>query len=72
MSTIGTALVAGGGVAGPVVALALRKAGIVPTVFEASTSPADGVGGTLAIAPNGVDALRWSAPRMPSARSGCR
>jgi 2-polyprenyl-6-methoxyphenol hydroxylase-like FAD-dependent oxidoreductase len=58
MSTIGTALVAGGGVAGPVVALALRKAGIVPTVFEAYASPADGVGGTLAIAPNGIDALR--------------
>lgn len=58
MSTIRTALVAGGGVAGPVVGLALRKAGIEPTVFEAYPSPAGGVGGTLAIAPNGVDALR--------------
>jgi 2-polyprenyl-6-methoxyphenol hydroxylase-like FAD-dependent oxidoreductase len=58
MTTVRTALVAGGGIAGPVVALALRRAGIEATVFEASTSPADGVGGTLAIAPNGVDALR--------------
>ena len=51
------ALIAGGGIAGPIVALALRKAGIDATVYEAHASDADGVGGTLAIAPNGLAAL---------------
>lgn len=51
------ALVIGGGVAGPVTALALRKAGIDATVYEAYPSTADGIGGTLAIAPNGLAAL---------------
>jgi 2-polyprenyl-6-methoxyphenol hydroxylase-like FAD-dependent oxidoreductase len=51
------ALVIGGGVAGPVTALALRKAGIEATVYEAYPSTADGIGGTLAIAPNGLAAL---------------
>ena len=44
--------------AGPVAALALRKAGIAATVYEAYPSTADGVGGTLAFVPNGVAALR--------------
>ena len=35
MAPVKTALVIGGGIAGPVVALALRKAGIEPTVYEA-------------------------------------
>jgi 2-polyprenyl-6-methoxyphenol hydroxylase-like FAD-dependent oxidoreductase len=52
-----TALVIGGGIAGPVMALALRKAGIEATVYEAYASPADGVGSVLTIAPNGFDAL---------------
>ncbi|MBM2622971.1 FAD-dependent monooxygenase [Actinoplanes sp. LDG1-06] len=57
MSAIRTAVVIGGGIAGPVAALALRKAGIEATVFEAYDTPADDVGGTLAIAPNGLAAL---------------
>jgi 2-polyprenyl-6-methoxyphenol hydroxylase-like FAD-dependent oxidoreductase len=57
MSDVRTALVIGGGVAGPVTALALRKAGIDATVYEAYPSTADGIGGTLAIAPNGLAAL---------------
>lgn len=57
MSTVRSALVIGGGVAGPVAALALRKAGIDATVHEAYPSTADGIGGTLAIAPNGLAAL---------------
>lgn len=52
------ALVVGGGIAGPVAALALRKAGIEATVYEAYETSADGIGGTLTVAPNGLDALR--------------
>ena len=57
MSKVRSALVIGGGVAGPVAALALRKAGIDATLYEAYPSSADGIGGTLAIAPNGLAAL---------------
>ncbi|GAA1514557.1 FAD-dependent monooxygenase [Sphaerisporangium rubeum] len=58
MTTVKTAVVVGGGIAGPMAALALRKAGIAATVYEAYPSVADGVGGTLALAPNGLAALR--------------
>ncbi|HET6502268.1 MAG TPA: NAD(P)/FAD-dependent oxidoreductase [Amycolatopsis sp.] len=57
MNKVESALVIGGGVAGPVTALALRKAGIDAIVYEAYPSTADGIGGTLAIAPNGLAAL---------------
>lgn len=57
MSKVEKALVIGGGVAGPVTALALRKAGIAATVYEAYPSTADGIGGSLALAPNGQAAL---------------
>jgi 2-polyprenyl-6-methoxyphenol hydroxylase-like FAD-dependent oxidoreductase len=55
--TTRTALVIGGGIAGPVAAMALQKAGIQATVYEAYHSTADGVGGGLSIAPNGLNAL---------------
>ena len=58
MTAARTALVIGGGIAGPVLAMALRKAGIEATVYEAYATTADGVGGTLTVAPNGLDALR--------------
>ncbi|NYH42847.1 2-polyprenyl-6-methoxyphenol hydroxylase-like FAD-dependent oxidoreductase [Micromonospora jinlongensis] len=61
MTTVRTAIVIGGGIAGPVTALALRRAGITATVHEAYPATASGVGGiggTLALAPNGVAALR--------------
>lgn len=58
MTKIKSALVIGGGIAGPVAAVALRKAGIEATVYEAYPNTADGVGGSLALAPNGVAALR--------------
>jgi 2-polyprenyl-6-methoxyphenol hydroxylase-like FAD-dependent oxidoreductase len=58
MTGVRTALVIGGGIAGPVTALALRKAGIEATVYEAYATTADGIGGTLTVAPNGLDALR--------------
>lgn len=57
MTKVRSALIIGGGVAGPVAALALRKAGIEATVYEAYPSSADGIGGSLALAPNGQAAL---------------
>ncbi|MCQ4040896.1 FAD-dependent oxidoreductase [Streptantibioticus rubrisoli] len=57
MTHIRTALVVGGGIAGPVAAMALRKAGVDATVYEAYRATADGVGGGLSIAPNGLNAL---------------
>jgi 2-polyprenyl-6-methoxyphenol hydroxylase-like FAD-dependent oxidoreductase len=56
-TNIQTALVIGGGIAGPVTAMALQKAGIDAVVYEAYPSRADGVGGGLTLAPNGLDAL---------------
>jgi FAD-dependent urate hydroxylase len=53
-----TALVIGGGVAGPVVALALRKAGIDAQVFEAYRPGTGSKGGPLGLASNGLNALR--------------
>jgi 2-polyprenyl-6-methoxyphenol hydroxylase-like FAD-dependent oxidoreductase len=52
------ALIAGGGVAGPVTAMALQRAGIEAVVYEAHV-PTDGDAGSyLTIATNGIDALR--------------
>lgn len=58
MTTTRTALVIGAGIAGPVAAMALCKAGIQPTVYEAHPSGAEGIGTFLTIASNGIDALR--------------
>lgn len=57
MSEIGSALVIGGGIAGPVAATALRKAGIDARIYEAYPGPAYTIGSGLALAPNGVAAL---------------
>ncbi|TQF68419.1 FAD-dependent monooxygenase [Rhodococcus spelaei] len=57
MSAVRTALVIGGGIAGPVTATALRRAGIDATVYEAYPAESNGIGGTLALAPNGLAAL---------------
>lgn len=57
MNDTRTAIVAGGGIAGPVAAMALRKAGIEATVYEAYQGTADGIGGGLSIAQNGLNAL---------------
>jgi 2-polyprenyl-6-methoxyphenol hydroxylase-like FAD-dependent oxidoreductase len=50
------ALIIGGGIAGPVAAILLRKLGIEAAVFEA-WPPSTGIGGGLQIAPNGMHAL---------------
>lgn len=57
MPTTETAIVIGGGIAGPVTATALLKAGITARVFEAYPGPTYGIGSGLALAPNGLAAL---------------
>lgn len=53
-----TALVIGGGIAGPVTAMALRRAEIEVTVYEAHPTGAEGIGVFFTLASNGIDALR--------------
>ncbi|RQP25262.1 FAD-dependent monooxygenase [Piscinibacter terrae] len=52
------ALIAGGGIAGAVCAIALHKAGIEAEIHEAFDRGADGVGAYLTLGVNGIDALR--------------
>lgn len=52
------ALIIGGGIAGSVTAVALRKAGIDSIVYEAYDRGSDGVGSYLSFGVNGMDALR--------------
>jgi 2-polyprenyl-6-methoxyphenol hydroxylase-like FAD-dependent oxidoreductase len=55
-----TALIIGGGIAGPVAATALTMAGIDAGVYEArpaDPASANGIGGSLALEPNGLAAL---------------
>ncbi|WP_024802540.1 FAD-dependent monooxygenase [Nocardia sp. BMG51109] len=55
--SIRTALVIGGGIAGPVTATALHKAGIRARVYEAYPGPAFGIGSALGFQSNGLAAL---------------
>jgi FAD-dependent urate hydroxylase len=52
-----TAMVIGCGIGGPVVAMALKRAGIEPVIYEAHEDDADYVGSFLNTASNGLDAL---------------
>ena len=52
-----TAIIIGGGIAGPVTAIALQQAGIEAAVYEAYPQSATGLGGGMSIAPNGLAAL---------------
>ena len=52
------ALIAGGGVAGPVTAMALQRAGIEAVVYEAHVPTTGEAGSYLTVATNGLDALR--------------
>jgi FAD-dependent urate hydroxylase len=70
MSRTRTALVVGGGIAGPATAMALQKAGIEATVFEAHPTGADGVGSFLTLAANGIDALRVLGADKPAIAVG--
>ncbi|MCY1082825.1 FAD-dependent oxidoreductase [Archangium lansingense] len=51
------ALIIGCGIAGPVVAMALQRAGLSATLYEARAEPAPHVGAFLNLAPNGLNAL---------------
>ncbi|MGY1829490.1 FAD-dependent oxidoreductase [Geodermatophilus sp. SYSU D01180] len=51
------AIVVGGGVAGPVTAMALQRVGIDATVHEAHPAPEGDVGAWLGVQVNGLDAL---------------
>lgn len=70
MTTTRTAMVIGAGIAGPVAAMALRKAGIQPTVYEAHPTRAEGIGTFLTIASNGIDALRVIGADEPALAAG--
>jgi FAD-dependent urate hydroxylase len=64
------ALIIGGGIAGPATAMALQKAGIDVTVYEAHPTGADGVGAFLTLGSNGVDALRVLDADEPALAAG--
>lgn len=51
-------LIIGGGIAGPVTAMALQRAGVDSEIFEEYGRGADGVGTFLTLAVNGLEALR--------------
>src|SRR5918998_4499539 len=53
-----TALIIGGGIAGTLSEIALRKAGIDAVVFEAYQGTADNVGAFLTLPVNALDVLR--------------
>jgi 2-polyprenyl-6-methoxyphenol hydroxylase-like FAD-dependent oxidoreductase len=72
MTRARTAAVIGGGIAGPVAALALRRAGIEATVYEGHAGPADGLGGTIGLAPNGVAALEIVGIAPPASQAADR
>ncbi|HXJ83930.1 MAG TPA: NAD(P)/FAD-dependent oxidoreductase [Candidatus Methylomirabilis sp.] len=55
--THGKALIIGAGIAGPVTAMALQRAGIEASIYEAYPTTAAGVGAFMGLAANGLDAL---------------
>lgn len=57
MSRTKKAMIVGGGVAGPVAAMALQRAGMDSVVYEAYAGGADDAGAFLTFASNGLDAL---------------
>lgn len=57
MTRINNALIIGAGIAGPAAAMALGKAGIDATIYEAHGPGAEHVGAGFNIATNGLDAL---------------
>ena len=59
------ALVIGGGVAGPVTAMALQRAGIEAAVYERYSHAATDIGAFLTFAVNGMDALRSIEANKP-------
>ena len=70
MTRTRTALIIGGGIAGPATAMALQKAGIDPVIYEAYPAGAYGTGAFLTLAPNGIDALRILGADKPALAAG--
>jgi FAD-dependent urate hydroxylase len=70
MTQAPTALIAGGGIAGPATAMALHKAGFDSVVYEAHPGSAEGIGAFLTVAANGVDALRTLGADRPAIAAG--
>src|SRR3712207_3898552 len=65
------ALIIGGGIAGPVTAMALQRAGIEPVVYEAYGKDAGlDAGAFLTVAVNGLDALRTLDAHEPVLDAG--
>jgi 2-polyprenyl-6-methoxyphenol hydroxylase-like FAD-dependent oxidoreductase len=64
------AIIVGGGVAGPVAALAFQRAGIEAVVYEASDPPPNFKGSFLTLAMNGVNALLSIDAFEPVKRQG--
>jgi 2-polyprenyl-6-methoxyphenol hydroxylase-like FAD-dependent oxidoreductase len=64
------ALIIGAGVAGPVTAMALQRAGIDAVVFEAYPQTTEEVGSYLGVATNGLDALRAIQADRPVLAAG--
>jgi FAD-dependent urate hydroxylase len=64
------ALIIGGGVAGPVAAMALQKAGWEPVVYEAHAQTGEEAGSYLTVASNGLDALRAIGAGAPVLEAG--
>ncbi len=64
------ALIIGGGIAGPVTAMALRQAGIDAVVCEAHSNGSDGLGSFLTLATNGIDALAAIGAQRPALAAG--
>ncbi len=51
-------LIIGGGVAGPVLAMFLQRAGLRAVIYEAHDAPSDEAGAFLNLAPNGLNVLK--------------
>src|SRR5918994_3814742 len=64
------ALIVGGGIGGPVAAMALRRAGIEAVVYEAYDAPSDYVGLFLNTASNGLDVLSTRCIDVPARADG--
>jgi FAD-dependent urate hydroxylase len=50
-------LIAGGGIAGPILASFLRRIGVTPVIYEAQPEPRDEAGAFLNLSPNGLAVL---------------
>jgi 2-polyprenyl-6-methoxyphenol hydroxylase-like FAD-dependent oxidoreductase len=65
-------LIIGGGIAGTATALALQKAGLEATVYEAHPDSAEDIGAFLTLASNGMRALAQVDAATASAASAFR